>query len=270
MLILGGAVLGGCISVPVKQPPMQLINLGGREVEFRDYRQADVCQTEPRWFTEELRSVNRMLREWAAGAELEEGKVPPFAQRQLIKKGQDVLPEVLVSYGWTLDRLKGCGWGFEGQLKEAPKEGRELVQLVEKRLQEVPGQIARAEFEAQLAEWRLNNPKKRDRAKETWCPPGPTSTAPADIYFAFQDEEGVTRWLFCNGAEVVRTTADATATVQKIPPPPPKPRGRRRRRKVTPPPKPEHYLKAAATYPAKEVDRPPEAPQSGLTARADE
>ncbi len=248
------AVLSGCISVPVKPPPLQTVELAGRTVEYRDYRKGNVCDAEPQWLIEQLRSMNRLLVEWSKGAEIEEGAAPTPAQKALIAEGAKVLPPVLDAYGPTLDRIDGCFGGFGGHLKEAPREGHEAVALARAQLKTAPETLERIAAAERLEAWRRSWPERRDQARATWCPAGAAAATSREIFFAYADEAGTTRWLFCDGAEVERPAASGSLSLATPPTPVVPARGKR---KLAPPPPPKTYLEAAASYPAKEVERAP-------------
>jgi hypothetical protein len=251
ILFLAGA--SGCISTPVKAPPLQRVSLAGRTTEYRDYRSADVCLSEPLWLIDELRSVNRALEVWTTLTELPDGKRPSYEQQEAIEEGKEQIPALVAAYEPTIEKVSGCGGGFVSQLKEAPAEGRRLIALARTRLEEVPRKLAALDHQEALAKWLEALEGKKSQARATWC----ASSAPSlDIYFAYEGEDRATRWLFCDGTEVARLEGEAPGFSKK-PPAPVVPARGRGRKKPPPPPAPEKYLSTAASYPEKEISRAP-------------
>ena len=157
-----------------------------------------------------------------------------------------MLPAALDATDKAIASAKKNGCRFAKGLSEPMKKAAELGEQARVRIAETPaiteGQAAKAALKA----WKDKQPEARTSAKAEWCPAKLKAGAPVDIYFAAEDEAGMTEWLFCDdsrafAAQGTAPAFEAAAAMKKKP-------------------KDKAYLATAAKYPASDIQRAPKAP----------
>ncbi|MDY7231975.1 hypothetical protein [Hyalangium rubrum] len=253
------ASLGACAARQAAS--LQSYSLGMARAEYRDYVGARVplCDTEPRWLSDELSSVNGLLARFLSGTE--QAANPEALQHSqhlgLLQEATRTLEPVMKIHRQNLKALGECGFHRTGAFPELTRRGTELLEQVKARMSEAPSALAAAELRRAQRRWVEEAPAREASARQTWCTPLPT-VGNADLYFARETNDGRTEWLFCDG---LRVAAPAEGEPQLITP---EGLSKRDRRRI----QPQRYLDAAKAYPASEIDRLPDAAASSGGASA--
>ncbi|MCY1034955.1 hypothetical protein OV207_26140 [Corallococcus sp. BB11-1] len=254
-----GLVLGGCAAK--QAPPIQHYALGMSRAEYRDYAgsKASPCDSEPRWFSDELTAVNgllaRFVRETAHAQDLKSPDQP--GHLALLEEGLRTLPPVMKVHEGNLRALRACGFRNTGAFPDLAQRGAEVMQEARERLALGPKIQAAAALREAQKKWRDEAPEREAKARGTWCSKDPQVGQP-DLYFARQSPDGHTEWFFCDG-HVVEKTGEAEPTLLS-----PEGLSRAARRRV----QPKKYLDAARGYPTEEMDRQPTSPPAPSEAGA--
>lgn len=246
-----GAVFGGCAAK--QAPPVQHYALGMSRAEYRDYTgaKASPCDSEPRWFQDELTAVNGLLARFVKETEQAlDPKAPDHAKQvELLEEGLRTLPPVLKVHENNLQALKSCDFRRAGAFPDLAQRGTALLAEARERMALGPQLQAAAALREAQKQWREQGAEREAKAKETWCPK-PSKVGQPDLFFARQlPEGGRTEWFFCDG-HVVEKSGDAEPTLLS-----PEGLSKAERRRV----QPKKYLDAALAYPPEEVDREPTA-----------
>ncbi|RKH49076.1 hypothetical protein D7X55_23540 [Corallococcus sp. AB049A] len=246
-----GAVFGGCAAK--QAPPVQHYALGMSRAEYRDYTgaKASPCDSEPRWFQDELTAVNGLLARFIKETEqaLDPDGLEHAKQLALLEEGLRTLPPVLKVHESNLQALKACDFRRAGAFPDLAQRGATLLSEARERMALGPEIQAAAALREAQKQWREQGAEREAKAKETWCPK-PSKVGQPDLYFARESPEGKrTEWFFCDG-HVVEKAGEAEATLLS-----PEGLSKAERRRV----QAKKYLGAALAYPPEEVDRQPTA-----------
>jgi hypothetical protein len=247
--IVGGLslALGAC--GPKRVAPVQQYSLGMSRAEYRDYNaaQANICDAEPRWLSEELGAVNGLLNRFLISTE--QAKNPDAAEHDqqvaLLKEASGSLGKVLDVHQRNLQAVQRCGFAKSGGIQELTKRGTSLVEQSRARLAEATQVLAMEEAQNK---WKTEAPQREQTARQTWCAKNP-EVGTTDVYYARKFADGRTEWFFCDG-HIVQSASGAEPTLVS-----PEGLSAKERRKVKPP----RYLEAARGYPAEEFDKQPTA-----------
>lgn len=245
--IVGGMslALGACAAR--KPAPVQQYSLGVARADYRDYTgaQANICDAEPRWLTDELSAVNGLMTRFLS--ETEQVKNPQsvdYARSvELLKEASGGLEKVLTVHQNNLQALQKCGFAKNGAFPDLSKRGADLVEQSRARLAEGGQLLALEELQRK---WKEEAPQRQQAARQTWCAPTP-EVGSTDLYYARKHADGRTEWFFCDGHVVQSATGGEPSLVS------PEGLSTRDRRKVKPP----RYLEAAQGYPVEEMDKQP-------------
>jgi hypothetical protein len=246
--IVGGMslALGACAARKVA--PVQQYSLGMARADYRDYTgaQANICDAEPRWLTDELSAVNGLMTRFLS--ETEQVKNPrsvDYARSvELLKEASGSLEKVLKVHQSNLQAMQKCGFAKSGAFPDIAKRGAELMEQSRARLA-AGGQLVA--LEDLQRKWKEEAPQREQAARQTWCAKTP-EVGSTDLYYARKYADGRTEWLFCDGHVVQSAANGGEPTLVS-----PEGLSARDRRKVKPP----RYLEAAQGYPAEEVDKQP-------------
>ncbi|MFZ5468860.1 MAG: hypothetical protein ACOZIN_05420 [Myxococcota bacterium] len=243
----------GCIRRE-RPPPPQSYGLGLSRASFRDYgaSKVSICTAEPQWLFDELASINGLLDRFLRATEMNEEQHWTREQISLVEEAVGSLPPVLDAHQKNLEAVARCGFYTQRAFPILVERGSQYVSEARTRLEDAPQWVefvrARAAFEA----WRRERPRQQESARQ-----GCGNARKAHIYFAFQDKEGVTRYLFCDGAKVTAVRGQEPELIAPVGLSPAK----RRRLKA------KSYLEAAKSYPSDAVSRPPVVPEEPASAR---
>lgn len=246
-VFLLGASVSGCAHHPPKLSPPQTASYDGVKAEYRDLtRLPNPCDVDGAEVARELESVNALmghfLDQTAPGGEA------PWTQQQLEdgKRAKDLVGPAVDAADNDIQALSSrCPYLEPAlRLQDVQKRGRERILSVRQRLQELPGQIAAQQRRTDVASWKAAQGEAIQQAHDTWCPPKPRPGKMPDIYYAAQDENGRTAWLFCDGAKILTREGAAPQFVA--------PSGRRHHSERA-------YLSAANHFPPEEIKRAPTA-----------
>ena len=248
-IVLAAAVLlvVGCGKKAVTPPPEKKVSLGGKTAGYHDWAKANPCEVVPKVVIGDLDSTSALLVEWLANTNAGVEGEWKSEQITLLEEGIVVLPPLLEATEKANAAIQkgGCRFLKETGFSEPTKKAGELIDQTRKRIAEAPAITEGLAAKAALKAWKDKQPEARAGAKTEWCPPKLKPGAPVDIYFASEDETGLTEWLFCDDSRVFATAEaapafEAAAALKKKP-------------------KDKPYLDSASKYPASDVQRAPKA-----------
>lgn len=231
-------------------PPLNRLELSGGVATWRAYGapdKASICDAEPRFLLDELASVNGALSRFLDATATPEGTAVkdawPDEKIERFDEGLEGLPDLLTQHESNVKQASECGFAKTGGYPRLLERSRELAKDARARLDTVPKEIAQARAARALEKWQRDRLDAQEAARRE-CPA--KSSSPV-LYFAFTDEQGVTQWLFCDGASVTQAgqgepTFEAAPTELV--------KGKRA-------PKPAAYLAAAKKYPAESINKAP-------------
>lgn len=240
-------------------PALNRLELSGGVATWRAYGAPDkagICDAEPRFLLDELASVNGALSRFLDATATPEGTAVkdawPDEKIEKFEDGLKALPDLLTQHESNVKQAGECSFAKTGGYPLLLKRSRELAKDARTRLDTVPREIAQARAARALETWQRERLDAQEAARRG-CP---TKSSSPVLYFAFTDEQGVTQWLFCDGASVTQP-GQGEPTFEAAPSELTKTKGRR-------PPKPAWYLSAAKKYPAESINKAPApAPSSG-------
>ncbi|MDC0709851.1 hypothetical protein POL68_15365 [Stigmatella sp. ncwal1] len=241
------ATLAACAAK--KPPAVQKAALGASNIEYRDYAlvRGSICGVEPRKLAGELTATTQFLEQFVTQtAEVSKPESPQHAEQlTVLRDGAKVLAPIADAHRKNLAVLRECKFSRSAPFPELTKQGTAAVDGAKARLEEAPAILAAADQRATEAKWQEESAAREAAAKQTWCT-AKTAVGSGDLYFARQDADGTTRWLFCDGITVEATSgAEPTLSI------PDAIKARERRRIQA-----SRYLEAAKSYPAEEIDKP--------------
>ncbi len=254
---LAAMSLAACVTPP-KPPPLKDFALGMSRASYRDYRGAEVgiCDSEPRWLLDELASVNSMLDRFLEATATPPGEEWTDEQLKMLEEAAKSLPEVLEVHEANLKRLGRCDFADSHAFPTLRERGLAYVSEARARVAQAPDLIAYVRAKDALERWKDERPRLQLAAKEG-CPSRPR-VGDADLYFAYEDEQGQTIWLFCDGA-IARASRGGAPELF-----PPANLGAYQRRRF----KSRPYLEAVRSFPKTAIHRPPDVPEPpSLNAR---
>jgi hypothetical protein len=255
-LVLAAAVLlvVGCGKKSVAPTAEKKVTLAGKTATYHDWSKANPCEADPKMVVGDLNSTSDLLNEYLGktGAGLD--GVWSSEQVTLLEEGVVVLPPLLDATEKATGGIarNGCRFLKETGFSEPTKKAIELTEQARKRIVEAPAIGEGLALKAAIKAWKDKQAEARAGAKTEWCPPKLKAGAPVDIYYASEDEVGLTEWLFCDDARVFATAGaapafEAPAAMKKKP-------------------KDKPYLDSAANYPASDVQRAPHDPKKAAMA----
>jgi hypothetical protein len=244
-VFLLGAGVSGCAHHPPKLPPANTTGYDGVKAQYRDLtRLPDPCDVDGAQVAGELESVNALMSHFLEVTDPK--REAPWTADELAqaRKAKELLTPAVDAADNDIQVLSSrCPYLNPAlRLQDAQKRGRDLIFPTRQRLNEIAGRVEAQQYKADLAKWKAEQVEAVKQAHENWCPPKPNPRKMPDIYYAAQDENGRTTWLFCDGAKVVTSVGGAP---ELVPPP-----GRRHHSERS-------YLSAANSFLPDEIKRPP-------------
>lgn len=251
-LVLGAAValvVSACATTPKPAPALKRLEWGGSVATWRAYgvpEKAGICDAEPRFLLDELASVNGLLNRFLVAMQTPDGVAPeaawPEEKIERFEEGAQVLPPALEQHELNVRAAGRCAFATSGGFPKLLERSEALVRDVRARLESVPRELEKARAAHALEAWRKQRLSSQEAARQT-CP---SRTPKPRVYYAWVDEAGVTRWLFCDGAQA---TQEGGGEVHVEHAPAELVRGRR--------PTSAAYLAAAKAWPEASIERPP-------------
>ncbi len=223
-------------------PPLTTRHLIGGQVTFRAWGGAGICEAEPRFLLDELTAVNSALQRWLDRVRGDAPAAWPESRIAEATRSMDPLADLLREHTLNLEALGGCDFAESAGYPFVRRRGAELVSAVRERTQQLERVHAASRAARALEAWVRGLDAERTAARRS-CPA--RAAAPV-VFFGWRDEEGVTHWLFCDGASVEQPPNAEPVLLMGVEDPP-----RRRRYKD------EQYLEAAKSFPAGRVSAPP-------------
>lgn len=251
-------VVCSCVHTP--PPKMQTYALGSWRASFRNYAgsRVSLCDAEPRWLFDELASVNDLLGglldALPAGSEASWSE----AQLKLSGEARQTLGPVLDAHEHNLRATASCGFGRTRSFPEIVRRGEEYVRRARQHLAEASQMIANIRASEAMVKWKAERIREELKARRA-CGGRARRGAEPEVYFAYQDEQGESGWLFCDGAKVVARQGGTPRLEES-----PEGLTASQRKRL----RPARYLEAAAQYPASMVSRAP-VPAAPLEATTD-
>jgi hypothetical protein len=214
------------------------------------------CDVEPRTITDDARSASAMLSAFLDKTGASPRGAWSAEQLALYEAAQRELPPLLDANGVVLRNVSGCAFTEADGARAALAQLSPLVAQARKRLEEASEAIPVIKAGVAIAAWKAALPEAVNDARGQWCTPKPKP----DIFYAYEDEAGVTAWLFCDGA---RVTA-APGAKPEFRDPAVEVAAKKPAKKLDG----KKYLESAASYPASEVQRAPKLPAAPSEAAA--
>jgi hypothetical protein len=168
-----------------------------------------VCSAEPQWLAEELDSVNTMLDGFLALGTTRNNAWKEH-QLPLLEEASRVMPAMLRAHEVTLVGIEGCELKNTRLFPKLIARGRKLVKEAHMEVDQLPQLIRFTQHRVDVERWE----KERDEAEEVAKAKCVKAPEPF-IYFAYEDEFGTRKWLFCDDTEVI---ARAGKTWERNPP----------------------------------------------------
>lgn len=249
-VVLAAAVLlvVGCGKKAVAPAAEKKVTLAGKTATYHDWAKANPCEAEPKMVVGDLDSTSALLNEYLGQTSAGLEGMWSSEQITLLEEGVVVLPPLLDATEKATGAIarNGCRFLKETGFAEPVKKVTELGEQTRRRIADAPAIAEGLALKAALKAWKDKQPEARSGAKSEWCPPKIKPGAPVDIYYAAEDEVGLTEWLFCDDSRVFASVGaapafEAPAAMKKKP-------------------KDKAYLESAAKYPASDVQRAPKAP----------
>jgi hypothetical protein len=248
LVIAGCLALVACTKKRVAPPPGTEAKLGGMGASYRvKWGFTSPCDVDPRTLTDDARSASSML-----SAFLDQTSTPPQSswsaeQLALYEAALRELPPLLDANEVVLRNVSRCAFTEADGARAALTQLSPLVPPARKRLEEATDAVPVIKAGLAVAAWKTALPQAINDARDQWCTPKPKP----DIFYAYEDEAGVTEWLFCDGARV--TAAQSSKPEFKGPS---DAAAKKPGKKLDG----KKYLEGAATYPSSEVQHAPKLP----------
>lgn len=225
-------------------PPLASRQLAGGTVTYRAWGGPSICEAEPRFLLDELTAVNSALQRWLDRARGDAPAAWPESRIAEVTASAEPLGELTREHALNLEALGGCSFADSAGYPFVRRRGSELLARVRQREQELPRVHAAARTARALEAWVRGLDAERSAARRT-CP---TRFTQPLVFFAWRDADGVTHWLFCDGASIEQPAGGPRVLLQggdSV-------RGKSRFSD-------QQYLDAAQKFPAARVSAPPEA-----------
>ncbi|MFO0595721.1 MAG: hypothetical protein U0228_10460 [Myxococcaceae bacterium] len=187
-----------CATPALAQKTVEL-HLGDWRASYSEYASKEaVCDAEPQWLAEELHSMNVLL-----DAFLDKGTTRRGAWAEgdlpLLEQAVKVLPAAVKAHEFALGALPSCAVAKSGRLPDILARGQKLLAEAKDEVGRLPELAAFTKKRVKLERWERDRAEAEAAAQATCKGSKPTELR---IYFAWQDEFGVRRWKFCDGAVV--------------------------------------------------------------------
>jgi len=224
-------------------PALTTRQLAGGAVTFRPWGGAGICDAEPRFLLDELSAVNGGLSRWLDRARGDTPEVWSESRIAEVNAQSKVLGELVREHTVNLEAVARCGFAGTPAFVYVRSRGVELLETVAARARELDTVHARARAARAHAAWARGLDAEREAARRE-CP---ARSAVPRVFFAWRNDEGVTRWLFCDGVSVEQPLNGGPVVLQ---PPGGSAKVKARFGEA-------QYLDAARGYPAGRVSTPP-------------
>ena len=248
-LVAAAVFVVGCGKKAVAPAAEKKVTLAGKTATHHDWKKSNPCEAATKLVIGDLDSTSALLNEYLGQTSAGVDGVWASEQITLLEEGVVVLPALLDATETLTGAIarNGCRFLKETGFSEPTKKAIELSEQARRRIADAPAIGEGLALKAALKAWKDKQPDARTGAKGEWCPPKLKPGAPVDIYYASEDEAGLTEWLFCDDTRVFSTVGaapafEAPATMKKKP-------------------KDKPYLDSASKYPASDVQRAPRAPK---------
>ena len=184
-----------CACAHREAPALSTRRLAGGAVTYRPWGPR-ICEAEPRFLLDELSAVNAGLQRWLDRSAGDAAAAWPESRIAETTRWSEPLAELARDHTLNLEALKGCDFAASAGYPFVLERGRSLLASVRERERQLEQVHARARATRALDAWVRGLDAERTAARRT-CPA--RSAAPV-VFFAWRDEDGVTHWLFCDGA----------------------------------------------------------------------
>jgi hypothetical protein len=189
-----------CLALPAQVFAQKTVEvrLGEWRASYSLYPSAKaVCDAEPQWLAEELDSSNTLLDAFLARGTTrnnawKENQLP------LLEEAARVLPAMVQAHEATLQGLEGCELKNTRLFPALLERGQKLVKEAQIEVGHLPELVRFTRHRVVLERWE----KQRLEAQEAARAKCGAGEKPA-IYFAYEDEFGTRRWLFCDESVVI-------------------------------------------------------------------
>ena len=178
------------------------VRVGKLEATYTEYAPpAAVCDAEPQWLAEELRSVNTLLEGFLAhGTTFSEAQLP------MLEQAGAQLPKLVEVHDATLTALAKCPLGQSPVFAAILEKGAQLVTRAKQDVPRLPELAKFTRHRVKVEKWLVQRDERREAAKASCS--GVKPGAPT-IYFAQEDEFGTRTFEFCDGAQVTSAPGSA-------------------------------------------------------------
>jgi hypothetical protein len=194
--LLGWLVLTSCAAPAPGRVPSSSLSFAGGHATWREWpSEAALCEAEPRFLLDELSSVNEVLRRFLVKAR---GDTWNDERISLVEDAARELRPMMDRHRATLAAVARCPFAGSSAFPAVTERGRALLADTDALLDGAPAAIASARAERAKREWLARRGERQEQARQA-CP---ARLGKVVVYFAWVDE-GVTTWLFCDGANVV-------------------------------------------------------------------
>lgn len=247
MTICAVALIPACVHAAPRPPPLKEVELAGSRAAFRAYGPGtvDICDAEPQWLSEELASVNALLRRFLTAMDRPPGAHWSSEDVRVLEQGLKVLPEVLEAHRKNLAAVRRCSFSRKSAFVDVLKTGTRQTSDALRRLASGQKQLAYLKAAKELDAWHQRIRDERSKLA-SFC-----ERPSATVYSAYENESGDVRYFFCDDAQVTFPSGGQTPEVSR----PPGLSGRRLRTW-----KEQPYVKRAKAFPQSDVRVPPPVP----------
>lgn len=240
----------GCTRTLSQLPALQPVAFASMKTWYRDYSAVDVCAAPAKTLESDLEKVNGVL--FAFLQQTSAGKEGLWTDAQLdaLEQAQTTLPPAVKVHARNSERALACKEFSSTEtdalaVTDQARRGEELARQSQARLADAPELLKHVRAMKAIQQWKDQQRSEQESERSNWCAPKPTKDPV--VYFAFEDETGVTSWMFCDGSRVEqKPNAEPTYVAAVLPP----------KRQAAP----KAYLAAAAKFPATEIRRSPKLP----------
>ncbi len=238
------ATLGtGCVKKRVPPPAPVKLNYGPNETTYRDWSKVSPCDVYETTLIADLASLDPTLETFLAETAGSADSDGDETKIRTLEEATTTLGPAIASGEAIVKATHKCR--SDGGLKAALKKSGDLLIQARKRFDEAQTLLPTLKTRAQVSAWKTNRAALFAKQRKAKCR-GRTQV----VFYASQDESGVTEWYFCDEFKVVQELnklPDLVGVTEAA-------------KKKKPNPKP--YLDAVTRYKAAEIDRyaPAESP----------
>lgn len=174
------------------------VRLGDWRASYSIYSSATaVCEAEPQWLADELDSTNNLLDGFLAKGTTRNNAWKE-SQLPLLEEAARVLPAMVDAHEATLKGLASCELKNTRLFPGLLERGQKLVKEAHVEVAQLPQLVRFTRHRVVLERWEKER-VEAELAAKTKC----AKAKSPFIYFAFEDEFGTRRWLFCDESVVI-------------------------------------------------------------------